>query len=303
MLEHAQAINLSPDRKILHTLSKEFKVDNRPNIKNPEGLSGHRLEANVHLVTIARNIEKDLETCLNRVGINFDGFILEPLASAYSVLDLDERNLGTALIDIGGGTTDVIVYYNNSILHTGAVPLGGTNITNDIAHVIRCPLDKAESIKCEYGIAKESLALDEKNISIIGKNGRNDLEISQKDIAKIIEPRMKEIFIMAKNEISNTEHDDNLTFGIVITGGGSKLKHIEDLASDIFQQDIKLGQPHSINGINDIITNPRYATTIGLIKYALENENSFIENESINKSFAIKIKNNLEKFINYLNIK
>ena len=246
MLEHAQAINLSPDRKILHTLSKEFKVDNRPNIKNPEGLSGHRLEANVHLVTIARNIEKDLETCLNRVGINFDGFILEPLASAYSVLDLDERNLGTALIDIGGGTTDVIVYYNNSILHTGAVPLGGTNITNDIAHGIRCPLDKAELIKCEYGIAKESLASDEKYISIIGKNGRNDLEISQKDIAKIIEPRMKEIFIMAKNEISNTEHDDNLTFGIVITGGGSKLKHIEDLASDIFQQDIKLGQPHSI---------------------------------------------------------
>ena len=303
VLEHAQAINLSPDRKILHTLSKEFKVDNRPNIKNPEGLSGHRLEANVHLVTIARNIEKDLETCLNRVGINFDGFILEPLASAYSVLDLDERNLGTALIDIGGGTTDVIVYYNNSILHTGAVPLGGTNITNDIAHVIRCPLDKAESIKCEYGIAKESLALDEKNISIIGKNGRNDLEISQKDIAKIIEPRMKEIFIMAKNEISNTEHDDNLTFGIVVTGGGSKLKHIEDLASDIFQQDIKLGQPHSINGINDIITNPRYATTIGLIKYALENENSFIENESINKNFTTTIKNNLEKFINYLNIK
>ena len=108
---------------------------------------------------------------------------------------------------------------------------------------------------------------------------------------------------MAKNEISNTEHDDNLTFGIVITGGGSKLKHIEDLASDIFQQDIKLGQPHSINGINDIITNPRYATTIGLIKYALENENSFIENESINKNFTTTIKNNLEKFINYLNIK
>jgi len=303
VLDHSQAINLSPDRKILHTLSKEFKVDNRPNIKNPEGLSGHRLEANVHLVTIARNIEKDLETCLNRVGINFDGFILEPLASAYSVLDIDERNLGTALIDIGGGTTDIIVYYNNSILHTGAVPLGGTNITNDIAHGIRCPLDEAETIKCEYGIAKESLALDEKNISIIGKNGRSDLEISQKDIAKIIEPRMKEIFILAKNEISNTEHDDNLTFGIVITGGGSKLKHIEDLASDIFQQEIKLGQPHSINGINDIITNPRYATTIGLIKYALENKKSFLEIETINESFISKIKNNLEEFINYLNIK
>ena len=303
VLEHAQAINLSADRKILHTLSKAFKVDNRKNIKNPEGLSGHRLEANVHLVTIARNIERDLQTCLEKVGINFDGFILEPLASAYSVLDIDERNLGTALIDIGGGTTDIIVYHNNSILHTGAVPLGGTNITKDIAYGITTTLEQAELIKCKYGLAKEILSTEEKNIPILGTNGRNDMEISQKEVSKIIEARMKEIFILAKNEINNSEYEDILTFGIVITGGGSKLKCIVDLAREIFEEDIKLGKPHSINGLNDIINNPRYSTTIGLIKYALENNISNQENNHKNQNVLMKIKNSIKSFINYLNIK
>ena len=303
VLEHAQAINLSADRKILHTLSKEFKVDNRKNIRNPEGLSGHRLEANVHLVTVARNIEKDLQTCLERVGIEFEGFVLEPLASAYSVLDKDERNLGTALIDIGGGTSDIIVYYNNSILHTAAIPYGGTNITKDIAFGIKTTLEKAESIKCEYGLAKESLASDEKNISIIGTNGRSDIEVSQKQISRIIEARMKEIFVLAKNEINNTDYEEILTFGIVITGGGSKLNNIADLAMEVFQEEVKLGRPYSINGLNDIIDNPRYATTIGLIKYALEKKDLDVDNNDNNSDLISKIKKNLKKFINYLNIK
>ena len=303
VLEHAQAINLSADRKILHTLSKEFKVDNRKNIRNPEGLSGHRLEANVHLVTVARNIEKDLQTCLERVGIEFEGFVLEPLASAYSVLDKDERNLGTALIDIGGGTSDIIVYYNNSILHTAAIPYGGTNITKDIAFGIKTTLEKAEAIKCEYGLAKESLASDEKNISIIGTNGRSDIEVSQKQISRIIEARMKEIFVLAKNEINNTDYEEILTFGIVITGGGSKLNNIADLAMEVFQEEVKLGRPHSINGLNDIINNPRYATTIGLIKYALEKKDLDVDNNDNNSDLISKIKKNLKKFINYLNIK
>lgn len=303
VLEHAQAVNLATDRKILHTLSKEFKVDNRSNIKNPEGLSGHRLEANVHLVTIARNIEKDLETCLERVGIDFNGFVLEPLASAYSVLDTDEKNLGTALIDIGGGTTDIIVYYNNSILHTGAVPYGGERITKDIAYGLKTTLEQAENIKCEFGSAKESLSEEAKNIPILGTNGRNDIEVSQKQISKIIEARMREILILAKNEINNTDYEEILTFGIVITGGGSKLTSIVDLAREIFEEEIKLGKPHSINGLNDIINNPRYATTIGLIKYATQNKNLELKNNENNTSLFSGIKKSIKDFINYLNIK
>ena len=303
-LESAQSIPLPPDRKILHTLSKEFKVDDRNNIKNPEGLAGHRLEANVHIVTIARNIERDLKTCLDKVGINFDGFILEPLASAFSVLDKNEKQLGIALIDIGGGTSDVIAYYNSSILHTGAIPLGGENITRDIAYGIKTSLEQAEIIKCEYGTAKTSLASEEDDITIKGTNGRENFNISQKEIAEIIEPRMREIFILAKAEIDKSDFEGKLNFGIVITGGGSRLKDITDLAQEIFKVDIKLGNPNSINGLTDITNNPRYATTIGLIKFAEEKKIVKLEQENdYEVDFTTSIKNTINKFINYLNIK
>ena len=141
VLDHSQAINLSPDRKILHVLSQNFKVDDKSGIKNPVGLSGHRLESKVHLVTIARNIEQDLITCINKCNIEIDGFILEPLASSYSVLDNNERNLGTVLIDIGGGTSDIIIYNDNSILHTGAIPIGGESLTKDLLKQIKMLLD------------------------------------------------------------------------------------------------------------------------------------------------------------------
>ena len=273
VMQHAQAINMSTDRKILHTLSKEFKVDNQDNIKNPRGLSGHRLEAKVLLVTIARNIEKDLKTCLENVGIMFDGFILEPIASAYSVLNEDERNLGTALIDIGGGTSDLIIFHNNSIQHTSAIPLGGESITKDIAYGIKTSIKQAELLKCEYGLAKAALAEDQEDINVKGTNERDNVAISQKKLSKIIEARMKEIFILANTEIRRTNLSEKINFGIVLTGGGAKLKSICDLSTEVFEMDSKIGKPNSINGLNDIIENPRYATAIGLIKFAKENEN------------------------------
>ena len=202
VLKHAEAITLSPQRKILHTLSREFQVDDRSNIKNPKGLSGHRLEANVHLVTIARNIESDLKTCLENINIEFDGFILEPLASASSVLDENEKELGVALLDIGGGTTDIILYNNNSVIHTAAIPLGGMIITNDIAVTLTVSLENAEELKCAHGLAKESLAEEENNILIQGTNDRPDIQISQKELSSIIEARMVEIFHLAKILIS-----------------------------------------------------------------------------------------------------
>ena len=292
VLKHAQAISMAPDKKILHTLIKEYRVDENDNIKNPIGLSGHRLEANVLLVTIARNIEKDLKTCLDTVGIEFDGFILEPIASAFSVLDEDEKNLGVALIDIGGGTSDIIVFYNNSILHTGTVEHGGESITNDIAYGLNTSIKQAEILKCEHGMAKASLSNDKDNIVISGTNGREDISISQKKLSKIIEARMREIFILANVEIQNNNVNQNLNFGIVLTGGGSKLNNISELAREIFNMDIKIGKPNSINGLNDIIENPRYATTIGLVKYAIENidtyENKY-ETTEINNWFKNKI--------------
>ena len=299
VLEHSQAINLSPDRKILHVLSREFKVDEKNGILNPIGLSGHRLEANVHLVTIARNIEKDLKTCIEQCGVDIEGFILEPLASSSSVLDENEKKLGSILIDIGGGTSDIIIYHNNAIIHTGAIPFGGENISKDIAYGLQTSLEQAEILKCKYGIAKTSLADNQNKIKILGTNGRGDKEISEKDLAGIIEPRLIEIFTLALEEINKSESKGEFTFGTILTGGGASLRDISEVAKDIFNMPVKIGIPDSVNGKIDIINNPRFATTIGIIKYAIDNQKNINEQINFNKEKNIfsLLKNKLKKLL------
>ena len=299
VLEHSQAINLSPDRKILHVLSREFKVDEKNGILNPIGLSGHRLEANVHLVTIARNIEKDLKTCIEQCGVDIESFILEPLASSSSVLDENEKKLGSILIDIGGGTSDIIIYHNNAIIHTGAIPFGGENISKDIAYGLQTSLEQAEILKCKYGIAKTSLADNQNKIKILGTNGRGDKEISEKDLAEIIEPRLIEIFTLALEEINKSESKGEFTFGTILTGGGASLRDISEVAKDIFNMPVKIGIPDSVNGKIDIINNPRFATTIGIIKYAIDNQKNINEQINFNKEKNIfsLLKNKLKKLL------
>ena len=288
VLDHAQSINLSPDRRILHVLSREFKVDDRSGIKNPLGLAGHRLEAKVHLVTSAINVEKDLHTCLEKAGVEVMDFVLEPLASAHSVLDENERKLGVILIDIGGGTTDVIVYLEGGVMHAGTVPLGGSNITYDIAYGVQTTLEQAEELKCQYGSAKSPLADPEENINITGTNGRESKTISRKNLAAIIEPRMDEIFRLVKNEIRKSDYPGDYTFGIVLTGGGSQLEHVTDLAQEIFQQHIKVGQPHLSGGVSEKVNNPRYSTAVGLINYGRQNWSELEYDNSININSIFK---------------
>ena len=286
VLEHAQSINLAPDRRILHVLTQEFKVDDRSGIKNPEGLSGHRLEAKVHLVTSAVNTEKDISTCMDKVGVEIIEFVLEPLASAYSVLDTNERELGVVLIDIGGGTTDVIVYRDGGVRHAGAIPIGGTNITNDIAYGLQTTREQAEKLKCKYGSAKVALANPDEDITVKGTGGRESKTISQNDLASIIEPRMEEIFRLAKNEINKSNCKGENTFGIVLTGGGSKLKNIDDLAQDIFKQPIKIAKPNLNGGISEKVNNPRFSTAVGLVNYGMSNWESIgYEDEGIRSIF------------------
>jgi len=268
VLEHAQSINLSPDRKILHVLSRDFKVDDRSGIKNPKGLAGHRLEAQVHLVTSAINVEKDLESCLRKAGVNILDFILEPLASSHAVLDKNERKLGVVLVDIGGGTTDVIVYHETGVLHSAVIPLGGQNITYDIAYGIQTTIEQAETLKCKYGSAKNALVDSNENITIKGIAGRETKKISKNNLSEIIEPRMDEILRLVKNEIKKSNYLGDFTFGIVLTGGGSQLENIEDLAQEIFQQPIKIGFPKMTSTLSNDINSPRYATGIGLINFA-----------------------------------
>jgi len=270
VLEHAKSITLPLERRILHVLSQEFKVDNHTGIDNPLGMTGHRLEARVHLVTSAITTEKNLATCMEKVEIDVIEFVLEPLASSFAVLDPNEKNLGVALLDIGGGTTDVIVYYDGGVHHTGVIPYGGDNITYDIAHGVQTTLEQAEMLKCQYGSAKEALSGTEETITISGIGDRESRTISQRELASFIEPRMKEILTFSLSEIRKSNYRGTFTFGIVLTGGGALLNNVTDLAQEIFHQPVKIGKPLMSGGISETVQDPIFSTVVGLIHYAID---------------------------------
>jgi cell division protein FtsA len=296
--ELAANINISPDRRIMHILPQEYIVDDQEGISSPLGLSGRRLEAKVHLVTSSINTEKDILTCLDEIGINVIEFILEPLASAYSVLNPDEMKLGSILIDIGGGTTDVISYANGSVLHTGVVPIGGTIITNDIAYRVQTSLEQAEELKQLYGSSNLDEANPNDDIVVKGVAGRNEFKISQKILSEVIEPRVKEIFELVKAEIEKTDFKGDYTFGIILTGGGSKLDGLVKSAFEVFNMPIKKGLPISdfeVENIEIDILDPRYSTAIGLIKYSGQNFNNY--NKIKKNSFIEIIKNFIKELI------
>jgi len=294
----AANINIPPDRRIMHILPQEYIVDDQKGISYPLGLSGRRLEAKVHLVTSSINTEQDILTCLDQIGINIVDFILEPLASAYSVLNKDEMQLGSILIDIGGGTTDIISYANGSVLQTGVVPIGGTTITKDIAYRVQTSIDQAEQLKQNYGCSNLEQANSSDEIIVKGVAGRNEFKISQKLLSEVIEPRIKEIFELAQSEIEQTNFNGDYTFGIVLTGGGSKLNGILQTAHQIFNMPIKIGLPiddFKVENENMDIFDCRYATAIGLIKYAGQNFEDY--NKIKHNSFFIKLKSFLKELI------
>ncbi|MBT3250597.1 MAG: cell division protein FtsA [Candidatus Marinimicrobia bacterium] len=297
VLEHAKSITLPAERRILHVLSQQYKVDNRNDIIDPIGMTGNRLEAKVHLIHSEIASEKNLIACFDKAEIDIIDFVLSPLASAYSVLDPNEKNLGVVLLDIGGGTTDVIVFYNGGIHHTGIIPIGGDTITSDIAHGAQTTIELAEKLKCEYGIAKEALASEDEEISVPGIHGRESKSISRRKLASFIEPRLREIMMFAQSEIRKSDHRGLFTFGIVITGGTAMMKNIEDLASDIFKYDIKVGIPMLSGGISDSIQDPTFSTAAGLIEFAVLNGDKYEEEDGIPgllKSFSKRIKNLFE---------
>jgi len=296
--ELAANINISPDRRIMHILPQEYIVDDQEGISSPLGLSGRRLEAKVHLVTSSINTERDILTCLDEIDISVIEFILEPLASACSVLNPDEMNLGSILIDIGGGTTDVISYANGSVLHTGVVPVGGTIITNDIAYRVQTSIEQAEELKQHYGSSNLNKENSNDDIIVRGVAGRNEFKISQKMLSEVIEPRIREIFELAKSEIEKANFNGDYTFGIVLTGGGSKLDGILNTAYEVFNMPIKKGLPindFEVENIEIDILDPRYATSIGLIKYAGQNFNNY--NKINENSFISIIKNFIKELI------
>jgi cell division protein FtsA len=269
-------IPLDVGEEIIHVLPQNFIVDNEHNIKNPVGMTGKRLEANFNIVIGQVSSARTIEKCINRVGLKVRDLILEPLASAEAVVTEDEKEAGVALIDIGGGTTDIAVYYDGIIRHTAVIPFGGNVVTEDIKQGCSILMRQAELLKIQFGSALGDMAPDDKVVTIPGISGREPKEISFKNLAYIIQSRMEEIIDAASFEIENSGFFDQLSAGIVLTGGGALLTHLSQLVKFRTGHDVRIGLPneHLAGESDDEVNHPMYSTAVGLILKAYElNEN------------------------------
>ncbi len=272
LLRDAHKIPIDVGEEIIHVLPQSFIVDNETGIKNPVGMSGIRLEANFHIVIGNISSAKNIEKCINRVDLQLQDLVLEPLASSAAVLTEDEKEAGVALVDIGGGTTDIAVYHDGIIRHTAVIPFGGYVITKDIKEGCSILEKQAELLKMKHGSALGDFASENRVIAIPGISGRESKEISEKSLAYIIQSRMEEILDAVTFEIENSEYADRLAAGIVITGGGAMLKHLPQLVRFKTGMDVRIGYPneHLVGTISDDINQPMYATSVGLLMKGFE---------------------------------
>ena len=267
VLVQAKAFPLPADRQVLHVLPQEYLVDDQDGIREPIGMSGVRLEARVHIVTAATTSVQNIIKCAERCGLHVAEVVLEPLASADAVLSDDEKEIGVALVDIGGGTTDVIIFVNGAVVHTSVVPLGGLNLTNDIAQGLRTPVAEAERIKIKYGCASTSLVDEEETIEVPSVGGRVPRVLPRHVLCQIIEPRVEEIFAAVRHVIHETGFADLLAAGVVITGGSTMLDGMPEIAEQVLELPVRRGMPTDVGGLSDVVKSPAYATGVGLVKY------------------------------------
>jgi cell division protein FtsA len=273
VVEAAKTVAIPTDREIVHAIPQEFIVDDQDGIRDPIGITGVRLEAEVHIITGAVSCTRNLCKCIQRSGLKVDSLVLEPLATSLAVLDEDERNLGVVLLDIGGGTTDIAVFAEGSIRHTAVVGLGGCNITNDVAIGLRTPVDKAEILKIEYGCALASMVDEDETIEVPGVGGRAPRTISRRLLASMIEPRVEEILTLSLKEVKHNHVADLLGAGVVLTGGTSSMAGVCELAEQVFDMPVRVGLPTNVQGLADSVRDPRYSTGVGLALYAASMEN------------------------------
>lgn len=272
VIDAAQAVAIPADQKVLHILPQEFVIDSQEGIREPRGMSGVRLEAKVHLVTCAVNAAQNIEKCIERCGLGVSNIILEQLASSYSVLSDDERDLGVCIVDIGGGTTDIAVFTGGSIRHTAVIPIAGDQVTGDIAMALRTPTHHAEDIKIKYACALKQLARVEDVIQVPGVGDKPARQLSRQALAEVVEPRYEELFTLVQQELRRSGFEELLAAGIVLTGGASKMEGVVELAEEIFHMPVSIGVPRNVAGVKDIITNPIYATGVGLLMFGKEQE-------------------------------
>ncbi|MDI6849273.1 MAG: cell division protein FtsA [Candidatus Saccharicenans sp.] len=268
VIDQARALSIPPDREIIHIIPQEFIVDEQDGIKDPLGMSGIKLEVNVHIVTSAITSIQNLKNCLDRAGIGIQEIVLNQIATSHSVLTHDERELGVGLIDIGAGTTEVAIFERGALWYTSTIPLGGDNFTNDIAVGLRTPIPDAEKIKKKYGCVALPVTEEQDTIEVptVGK-GRKSRVMSRQILADIIQPRAEEIFRLVDSDIKRMGYEKSLNSGLVLTGGTALLDGLEEVAEEIFDLPVRRGDPNYIGGLIDRVSTPDYATAVGLILY------------------------------------
>ena len=275
VIEAAQAVNIPSDREVLHILPQDFIVDDQDGVQNPLGMSGIRLEVNVHIVTCSATSAHNIVKCCNLANLDVTDIVLEPMASSQAVLSQDERELGVVLVDIGGGTTDMAIFSGGSIVHTSVLAVGGNHLTNDIAIGLSTPLAEAERLKHEHGVAMSKLVESEETIQVPSVGGRKSRTMDKlRLISDVIEPRFREIFEMVSREIDKSDFRHVIASGVVITGGSSLMPGADELAADILQFPVRVGFPENITGLNELIYTPMHATGVGLLRYGLTNGSS-----------------------------
>ena len=270
VIHAAKAVPMAAERKMLHVLPQEFSVDMQEGIKSPVGMSGVRMEAKVHIITCANDMAKNIVKCVERCDLNDDQLIFGALASSYSVLTDDEKELGVCVVDMGAGTLDIAIYANGAIRHTAVLPIAGNQVTNDIAKIFRTPISQAEEIKVKYGAAYRNLASQEESIEVPSVGGRPSRSMSRHTLAEVIEPRYQEIFELILDEIRKSGLEDQIAAGIVLTGGTSKMTGAVEYAEQVFQMPVRVGTPVGVKGLTEYVQDPSYATAVGLLLYGME---------------------------------
>ena len=270
VIDAARAVAIPADQRVLHILPQEFIIDNQEGIREPIGMSGVRLEAKVHLVTGAVSAAQNIVKCVRRCGLEVNDIILEQLASSQAVLTEDERDLGVCLVDIGGGTTDLAVFGEGAVRHTAVIPIAGDQVTNDIAVALRTPTQFAEELKIKYACALAQLASADETIEVPSVGDRPPRRLARQTLAEVVEPRYEELLSLVQAELRRSGLEELAAAGIVLTGGSSKMEGAVELAEEIFHMPVRLGEPHTVSGLKDVVRNPVYATGVGLLLFGLQ---------------------------------
>jgi cell division protein FtsA len=269
VIEAAGAVAIPADQRILHVIPQEYLIDDHDGIQQPLGMSGVRLEAKVHIVTCADSAIQNVTKCVMRCGLEVDSIILQQLASGYAVLSKDEKELGVCMVDIGAGTTDISIYTGGAIRHTAIIPIAGDQVTNDIAVAIRTPTQSAEEIKIRFGCAISQMIGTDESFDVTSVSERKSMKMSRQTLAEVIQPRYEELLNLIMIELRRSGFEELIPAGIVLTGGSSRMEGVPELAEEIFHAPVRLGIPKNVSGLQDVVKNPIYAATVGLIQAGL----------------------------------